>query len=97
MMNESIIKKLEALESNAECQQKLADACSPEQLCEILKEYGLELTVSEAMELIQKEEAELSADDLDQVAGGVRLPRFRGFKIIRISRPPYFLIIPIYY
>ena len=97
MMNEAIIKKLEELESNAECQQKLADAGSPEQLCEILKEYGLELTVSEAMELIQKEEAELSADDLDQVAGGVRLPRFRGYKIVRIPWPPFIIFVPIFY
>lgn len=54
-------------------------------------------SVSEAKELIQKEEAELSADDLDQVAGGVRLPRFRGYKIVRIPWPPFIIFVPIFY
>ena len=83
MMNERNMEKMNALAKNPECQQKLAEAATPEEVCDILKQYGMALSVQEVKELIKEEEAELTDQDLDTVAGGCH--GFRhvvGFRIV---------------
>lgn len=76
-MNEKFTKLKELL-TNEESAKKLL-ALSPEEATHVLSsEYGLSFTVDELNDIVlgikdsvaEKEGGELSADDLDQVAGG---------------------------
>ena len=65
-------KKLEALQGSEAFEKEMAAAETLEQLQEILKNHGVELSAKELEEMAAKAAAagELSADDLDAVAGG---------------------------
>ena len=69
-----IMKKLEGLQNVEELEQELATATSVEELQAVLSAHGVELTVAEIEELTvpagKLANGELSADELEGVAGG---------------------------
>ena len=73
-MNENLKGFLEEVRKNEELKAKLSALrdkdTAVEKTIEIVREYGFSLT---AEDIQPTESAELSADDLDNVAGGVRL------------------------
>lgn len=75
-----VMKILEALQDNEAFVQAMAMVNSSEELQEVLKKHGIELTIAEIEELValasQQGEGELSDADLDDISGGaLRLPR----------------------
>lgn len=70
-MNNDVLKKL--MENEA-AREELRKTKSPEELAEALKLYGIECTAEEirsAMDATISNEGELSAESLDNVAGGI--------------------------
>ena len=72
-----VMKKLEALQDNEAFVQEMAMVNSSEELQEVLKKHGVELTMAEIEELVtlvsKQSEGELSDADLDDISGGVIL------------------------
>lgn len=71
-MNSELVAKLAELSENEEFSKKFEKAETPEAALAILAEYGVETTEEELRELVaKKNEGELTADELEDVAGGV--------------------------
>lgn len=70
-MNEVTLKKIQAIVNDAVANERLENATSLEEAVAILNELGVEVSVAEIEELLAKVPVgELSADDLEGVAGG---------------------------
>ena len=90
-------RKWEVLFNDQAMKQELEAADSPERVKEILAKYHVEVTDEELRELICVDEAELSAEDLDEVAGGAKKQKkVVGFAIVVTLVPPRIKMVPIY-
>lgn len=87
-------EKLGTLENNVEFNRKLANAETPEEVQEILKDYNVDMSTEEVSEMIQKPADEMSESDLDQVAGGC-FRRVVGYRIKWVRIPPLMIPVPV--
>lgn len=72
-MTETIAKKLAGVMNNAEAKARLEKTANFDEAVAILKEYGVEITAEELKSCAMGEtDGELSAESLDQVAGGAK-------------------------
>ena len=72
-MTETIAKKLAVIMNNAEAKARLEKTANFDEAVAILKEYGVEITAEELKSCaIGETDGELSAESLDQVAGGAK-------------------------
>ena len=69
-----MINKLEALQNSEGFVQALDNISTPEQMQELLAKHGVEMTLDEVRDMVANAvkltNDELSADDLENVAGG---------------------------
>ena len=88
-------EKWKELEQNAELKAAMEEADSPEKVYEVLKQYDADVTLEEVKKMTQEAEGELSAEDLDNVAGGIRIRRIR--YIVRVYFNPFRIRLVAYY
>lgn len=78
-------KMLEKLSKDEEFMKKLGNAVDPEQLQKAFGEYGVQITLEEAAQVIENAKAlpdnELTEDDLDAVSGGILVSTLGGWLI----------------
>ena len=90
---------LAALENNASFEQDLKTASTPEEAQDVLKRYGVDMSLQEVRGLISEPVGELSDSDLESVAGGAAR-RIVGWRIIWKRIPPLKIprpvLVPIY-
>ena len=75
-MNETMIKKLQALAENQEFTEKMQDVTDTEAMISLLKEYGVEATEAELVQVLSFSEVadgELDEDMLEGVSGGGKI------------------------
>ena len=69
MMNTELNTKIAKVENVEQLMADLRSAMDEEEVKEVLKNHGLDITLEE-LESLQLESAELGEEDLDNVAGG---------------------------
>ena len=67
--------KFEALQNSETFEKELANVSTPEEMQQLFSNHGIEMTIEEIRDLVAEASKlnndELSAEDLDDVAGGV--------------------------
>lgn len=70
-----IMKKLEGFKNRESFEQELAQVNSAEEMQKLFEKHGVEMSLEEVRELVacaaKENEGELTADELEAVAGGV--------------------------
>ena len=73
-MKNELMEKLGGLQNQESFEQELAQVATPEDMQKLFAKHGVELTLDEVREVVNQASAqnkdELSAEDLDDVAGG---------------------------
>ncbi len=91
------LNKLEAYKDNEAFIRDIEKATNLDEFKEIASRYGIELSDAEINSMITAENAELTENDLDRVAGGV-IRRCRTRVIVkRVPFPPFIVIQIVFY
>jgi predicted ribosomally synthesized peptide with nif11-like leader len=69
-MKEITVNTLQELENNKEFVEKMNDCETPAQMVAVMAEYGVACTEADFSQITADANGELSADALDNVAGG---------------------------